>query len=80
MLPMQKLAKNVKRNRFICLWTDFLFKLHYLLDALLPNELSDTWYIAMQTQMHRQKQLGMLSFHMKSTDCPDQREYGTVYM
>jgi hypothetical protein len=67
MFPMQKLAKNVKRNKLIFLWADFLFKLHYLLDALLPNELSDTRCIAMQTQIHRHKTLGMLSCHRKST-------------
>jgi hypothetical protein len=49
------------------LWTDFIFKLYYLLDALLPNELSDTRCIAMQTQIHRHKTLGMLSCHRKST-------------
>jgi hypothetical protein len=46
---------------------DFLFKLYYLLDTLLPNEFSDNWYIAMQTKMHRHKPLGMLSFYRKST-------------
>jgi hypothetical protein len=67
MLPMNKLAKNVLRNRFIfCERIFFLNCINFWTQYYPMNSLTHN-VLQCRHQPHRQKPLGMLSFHWKST-------------